>query len=49
MPPEAVGGGILYDFFATTFDRSEAVSDVIFGNAVEYIGMNFIVKFGDSR
>ena len=48
IPPEAVGGGIFDSFFRYNF-RREVGNDVISGMAVDYVGMDASVKFGDSR
>ena len=47
IPPEAVGGGIL-DSFCYNF-QLKVDTDVISGLAVDYVGMDVDVKFGDSR
>ena len=47
-PPEAVGGGIFDSFFRYNF-RLQVDNDVIYGAAVDNIGVDVHVKFGDSR
>ena len=47
IPPEAVGGGIFH-FFSLNF-RPEVDNDVIFGVAVDYVSVDVLVNFGDSR
>ena len=46
--PEAVGGGIFDCFFSYNF-RPEADNEVISDTAVDYVGLNVRIKFGESR
>ena len=46
-PREAVGGGIIDGFFRENF-RPEEDNDVISGTAVDNVGVDNPVKFGDS-
>ena len=49
IPPEVVGGGgILNSFFRDNFLR-EVVSGVMSGLAVEWVGMDAPIRFGESR
>ena len=47
IPPEAVGGGMFDCFFPYNF-RPEVDNDVISGIAVDNVGMDVPIKFGDS-
>ena len=47
IPPEAVGGGKI-DCFPYNF-RPEVDNDVISGTAIDNVGADIRVKFGDSR
>ena len=47
IPPKTVGGGI-FDRNSPSF-RPEVVSGVISGVAVEQVGMDVCVNFGDFR
>ena len=50
IPPKAVCGGILDRFFKHSDNcQPEVASVVISGMAVQYVGMDVCVKFGDSR
>ena len=46
--PEAVGGGISDSFFRYNF-RPEVDNDVLFGVAVDNVGVGICVEFGNSR
>ena len=48
IPPEAVADGILRQFFHNNF-RLEVVTDVLSGVAVDHVGVDILVKIGDSR
>ena len=45
---KAIGGGI-YEFFCRNNFRPEVVSDCISGVAIEWVGMDVCIKFGDIR
>ena len=47
IQPEAVGCGIFDGFFAITSDQKQLV--IISSEAVEWVGVDVRVKFGDSR
>ena len=47
IPPEAVGGSIFY-CFPYNF-QTEVDNDVISGTAVDNVGVDVAIKFGDSR
>ena len=49
IPPETVGGGIFDRFRNFDNCQSEVASDVISGIAVQYVGVDVCVKFGESR
>ena len=46
--PKAVGGGILGRFSNVDKCRPEVAGDVIFGTAVDLVGMDVSAKCGDS-
>ena len=46
ISPEAFGSGVFESFFLCNF-RPEVASDVISGVAIDYVGLDAQVEFGD--